>query len=205
MKLHQFERDQLVAMRTEEALFHLVGQPTSPEIRPCMSCDLPCECSGSITCGCGCSLDCEHAPAMLSSEPEEFSIEPGIVPLVYALASLGTCPPFWSCEGHLDQSGTVSRIPRVWFYVRDLSYPRLIQDYLMALAGKKKLNYSWYVCVTHSDGNNIDTAFSLEPNVTMNEDLDLNRLRSDVRIISDNFVYNIKRLADKLIKNTAKI
>jgi len=169
-----------------------------------MSCHMPCGCSGSLTCGCGCSVDCEHAPTNLSSEPNEFSIELGIYPLVYALASLGTCPPFWSCEGHLDHSGTISRIPRVWFYARDLAYPRLIQDHVAGLSTKKNLNYKWHVCITYSDGDNIDTAFSLEPNIVMNGELDLDLLRQDVSAIAENFVCNIKHLADKLIKNTAK-
>jgi hypothetical protein len=201
MRLHQIEKDQTIVFRTEEALRHLVNHPTPPEVRPCKSCNMPCSCSGSITCGCGCSEKCEHAPANLSSEPDKFTIEPGIYPLVFAIASLGTCPPFWSCEGHLDKFGTISRIPRVWFYARDLSYPRLIQDHLINLAGKKKLNYQWHVCLTYSDDDNIDTAFSLEPNVAMNADLELNLLRKDVETISENFVFAIKHLAGKLIQN----
>jgi hypothetical protein len=205
MKLHQIDKDQSVAIRSEKALRHLVDHPVPPEVRPCMSCIILCECSGSTSCGCGCSVDCEHAPANLSSEPEEFSIESGIYPLVYAIASLGTCPPFWSCEGHLDNVGVISRIPRVWFYARDLSYPRLIQDHLSNLAGGGELQYKWHVCLTFSDGDNIDTAFSLEPNVAMNEEMKLDLLRQDITVIAENFVYAIKHLADRLIANTTKV
>lgn len=201
MKLHSFPKDPDTVAKTAEALRHLRDYPDASEIRPCMSCDVPCECSGSLTCGCGCNVDCEHAPKNLSSDPETFSIEIGIYPLVYAFACLGLCPPFWSCEGHLDQSGNISRIPRVWFYARDLSYPRLIQDHVAGLAAAKKLTYQWHVCVTHSDLDNIDTAFSLEPNVVMSEALDLSLLHSDIKTIAIDFVPNIKLLADKLAEN----
>ena len=37
---------------------------------------------------------------MLSSDPERYPIEPGIVPLVFALRGLRVFEPCWSCEGH---------------------------------------------------------------------------------------------------------
>ncbi len=203
MKLHKFETDKLSKHQARNALRDLVDHPIPPAVRPCMSCDMPCPCCGSLTCGCACSVECEHAPKKLSSEPDNFPIEAGIYPLVYAFSSLGTCPPFWSCEGHLDQSENLSRLPRVWFYARDLTYPRLIQSHLTQLAVKKQLHNSWHICLTHSDADNIDTAFSLEPYGAMNEVMKLDELRQDINTIAEDFVPAIKALADQLIESTA--
>jgi hypothetical protein len=203
MKLHQFETDKINEKQARDALRHLVDHPIPPAIRPCMSCDRPCPCCGSLTCGCACTVDCEHAPQKLSSDPTNFVIEAGIYPLVFAFSCLGTCPPFWSCEGHLDQFGRLSRIPRVWFYVQDLSYPRLIQSHLTQLAAKKRLNNIWHVCLTHSDSDNIDTAFSLEPYGAINDVMKLDELRQDILAIAEDFIPAIKDLADQLIVTTS--
>ena len=61
---------------------------------------------------------------------------------------------------------TVTRIPRVWFYCRSLTYPRLMDRYFSHLKLKKRLNYTWHLCITHSDADNADTAFSIEPDLT---------------------------------------
>jgi len=178
-------------------LEYLLEQPTVEKMKPCPGCDIPCDCSGSKTCTCNCSSDCEEAPARMSSEPDRYPIETGIVPLVYKFYSLRVCTPCWSCEGH--DSG-VKKIPRVWFYSSSLAYPRLILDYINRLKHRKLLMYKWHITLTSPSGD-LESAFSLEPNLNYNSNLRLDYLHKDIRTIADRFIENICFLAKTYIEN----
>jgi hypothetical protein len=113
MKLRRLAADQDFRLQTESAAQDIVDTLEPPFVRPCDHCHMPCACSGSIECACSCAPDCLEAPANLSSDPEKFPIEAGILPLVYAFNCLGACAPVWSCEGHIGPAGKVNRLPRV--------------------------------------------------------------------------------------------
>ena len=112
----------------------LVAQPDDRAARPCPGCDLRCQQCGSTSCNCNCRPDCPDARWRLSSEPERFPIEAGVVPLVYAFSALRLMPPCWSCEGHHDKQGQLHRLPSLWFFSRKLAYPGLITALLSRLA-----------------------------------------------------------------------
>lgn len=159
MKIRRLESDCELVRRSKADLRELLSQPSEADLRVCPECTLTCPSCGSTACTCVCSMDCQHIPAQMTSD-SRFPIEPAIAPLVYALSSLRVCEPCWSCEGHADAQGKVIRIPRVWFYCRSLTYPRLMDRYFSHLKLKKRLNYPWHLCVTHSDADNADAAFS---------------------------------------------
>jgi len=131
----------------------------------------------------------------MSSDPDKYPIEAGILPLVYAFNCLGACNPFWSCEGHIGPAGLVNRLPRVWFYARSVLYPRLITEYAAKLHVQKLTCHPWHVTVTHSDPTNLDTAFSLDPNISLEAEPTLASLRADIGAIAENLVTGIKAKA----------
>jgi hypothetical protein len=193
MKLSRIVPDREFRLQTENAAQNIVDYTELSLVRPCAGCHLPCACSGSSLCRCGCAPDCPYAARQMSSDPDNFPIEAGILPLVFAFNCLGACHPFWSCEGHMGPSGKVNRLPRVWFYARSVLYPRLITEYAVKLHMKKLTNYPWYVTVTHSDAGNLDTAFSLEPNIAIEAEPSLASLHADIGAISENLVAGIKQ------------
>lgn len=174
---------------------HLLRQPTAKEARPCPGCELPCPCSASLDCTCGCTVNCPYAPRKMSSDPEEHPVEPGIAPLVLALYGLRVVEPCWSCEGHMGPGDKLLRPPSVWFYSRSTTYPMLITDYLAELAGAKDTGHRWHLCmVTFGEGNDGCPVFSIEPDRSGAEP-DLMMLRRDVRVIAEGFVDGIRALA----------
>lgn len=195
MKLGRVVPDRDFRLQTAGSAQGIIDYPEPPLIRPCAGCHLRCACSGSMQCGCGCSPDCAEAVHQLSSDPEKFPIETGILPLVYAFKCLGACDPFWSCEGHNGPSGRAMRLPAVWFYARSVLYPRLITEYAAKLHVQKQTRYPWHVTVTHSDTTNLDTAFSLEPNIRLEAEPSLAALHSDIGVIAANLVTGIKKKA----------
>ena len=181
----------------------LLRQPTSREARPCPGCDLVCPKCGSQSCNCNCSPDCEAAPGMLSSDPDEHPIEADIVPLVYALYSLRMTPPCWSCEGHYNRQGELDKLPRVWFYARSLAIPNLLAELLAEPRIAGKLSLPWHVClVSWSEG--IDVTFSVEPKVNPTDDPQLNLLRRDVRTIAESLEADMKIMSRHRISQLDK-
>ena len=195
MKLSRIAPDRNFRRQTQSAAQDIVDYLESPFIRPCDQCHMPCACSGSSTCGCGCAPDCPAAGRQMSSDLDKYPIEAGILPLVYAFNCLGACNPFWSCEGHIGPAGLVNRLPRVWFYARSVLYPRLITEYAAKLHVQKLTCHPWHVTVIHSDPTNLDTAFSLEPNISLEAEPTLASLRADIGAIAENLVTGIKAKA----------
>lgn len=147
-------------------------------------CVSACPDCGSTACQCRCSADCPVAPLLLSSDPENYPIEPAIMPLVFEMKRLGVFRPCWSCEGHQSPDGSVWKIPRVWFYSDSEVHLRLLSDGLKDLRIAKRLNCPWQVAVTFSDPENPETTFSLEPAVAPDPTYALAALRKDAMTIA---------------------
>lgn len=205
MRLSRLKTDTEFTRQSLGAAETLLTHPVPPSIRPCSYCDLKCSCSGSTTCGCDCTPNCEHAAKMLTSDAENFPIEECVVPLVYAFSCLGYCQPFWSCEGHADENGFMKKPPRLWFYSREVLYPRLISDYLSNLYLKKSIHVPWHVVLTFSDADNPDTAFSMEPVVTEEAERKLIPYQTDVRVIAADLVVGVKSRAKNYITVASKV
>ncbi len=198
MRIKRLAPDPAACRSRRQALEDLLGQPTDRQVRPCPGCRIRCPCRGSPVCTCGCSSACAHAPRQLSSEPDTFPIEPGILPLVYALSSLRVIFPCWSCEGHFHDSGAFRKLPGVWFFARCLAYPSVIAAHLSDLRIAGKLARPWHVRVVDW-GDDVESTFSIEPEASAMDDPGLDRLRRDVHVISADLQTHVKRLAAGLV------
>ena len=147
---------------------------------------------------------CLEAPRALSSEPECFPIEPGIVPLVFEMKRLGMFSPCWSCEGHSHPDGSLAKPPRVWFYSNAMVQVRLFANGLADLKFAKQLNASWNIVVTYSDPDNPDTAFSVEPILAADSKIALRELQGDVATIARSLQAMMNGEAKKLLEATAR-
>jgi hypothetical protein len=130
-----------------------------------------------------CHRYCPAAPRRLSSEGERSPVEPHIAPLVFELKKLGVFYPCWSCEGHCDETGRLWKIPRVWFYADSVVHLRALANAVNRLSNAGRLSTSWRIVLTHSDEDNPDTTFSLEPEPSADSSLDA--LQSDLRVMAD--------------------
>ncbi len=193
MRLESFPLDPRERDGRLKELAMLLDQPSSRESRPCPGCTIPCPCSRSRNCTCPCNPGCPQAPSQMSSDGERYPIEPGIVGLVFAFNGLRLCPPYWSCEGHLDQRGAIHRVPQVWFYSVSPLYARLIAETVGQLYFQRKIVDLWHVCVTYCE-EALQTGYSLEPDVKSIERVDLARLQSDATVIAGHLEPCIRRL-----------
>jgi len=149
------------------------------------SCRAVCSKCGSTVCACACHSGCEDIPQTLTTD-ENFPIESKIAPLAFEFKRLKIFEPFWSCEGHNDNSGALWKIPRVWFYCDSVLSVRLLSDVLKDLEIEKYIAVPWLVRLTFTEDDNPGTAFSLEPELTQNPDADLETLQGDILAIAEN-------------------
>ena len=75
--------------------------------RPCPGCRFTFDESKSITSTLHCSPQCEYAPRQMSSDPDKYPIESGVVSLAYAFYTMRVMMPCWSCEGHVSDDGEI--------------------------------------------------------------------------------------------------
>lgn len=170
----------------KSALIELINQPSDKEQRPCPDCHLAVGPEQSKISTEHCSFHCANAPMQMSSDPMRYPIEPGIVPLVYAFYTMRLMMPCWSCEGHLDQQGSLFKTPKLWFYSVNEFYAKLVAQCVSKLKGENKVTYHWTVTLLPFSQSLFTTTYSLEP-LDVNPDMtNLNALQNDVRIIAEN-------------------
>lgn len=170
-----------------------------------LDCTIKCPACGSMACNCMCVPSCPEAPKKLTSDPVEYPIETGIVPLVFEMKRLGIFAPCWSCEGHLGPGGDLWKLPRVWFYCESMVHIRLLADGLSDMKVTGKLTNSWRVVVTFSDPDNPETTFSLEPVVETDQASILPKLQADANEIARSLESLIMRQGKKLQIGVAKV
>lgn len=198
MRVFTLESDPELYSRHIRDLETLLDQPGYSELRPCAGCKSPCPCSASITCTCKCGPHCPEAPVQLSSDGVRYPIEGKIIGLVFGMNALRITPPFWSCEGHEFPDGSIRRIPQVWFYSRSLVYPRIFLEYLESLYAKRRIVNPWHICLSFSQ-NDLDTSFSMEPNVKNITNPNLKLMQQDAQNISDDLVHGVREIAIKYL------
>lgn len=148
---------------------------------------------------------CPEAPKALTSDPVNYPIETGIVPLVFEMKRLGIFDPCWSCEGHLGPAGNLWKLPRVWFYCESLVHVRLLVDGLKDMEVAGRLSCGWRVAVTFSGPDNPETTFSLEPIVESEDASLLPKLQADANLIASCLEELITRQGRKLQVGAAKV
>jgi hypothetical protein len=76
------------------------------------------------------------------------------------------------------------RLPRVIFYARSTVYPALVAEAVAKLLFQNRLSNPWEVAITPV-GNMLDTTYTLQPNLSQGEDVNLDRLQADARVIAE--------------------
>jgi hypothetical protein len=130
----------------------------------------------------GCNRHCPSAPQRLSSEGGLSPVEPIVAPVVFELKKLGLFHPCWSCEGHANQAGELWKSPRIWFYSDSVLHVRALDMAIDRLFDARRLSTRWRLVLTHSDPDNPDTTFSLEPELATEPSL--GALQGDLRAIA---------------------
>jgi len=102
----------------------------------------------------------------MSSEPEKYPIEGRAVPIVYAFYTTRLMVPCWSCEGHLNASGDLAKIPKVWFYTSSDLYAKLVAQYVNQLKGQHLISSDWIVRVLPFSQSLYSMTYSLEPSLS---------------------------------------
>ncbi|WP_420347418.1 hypothetical protein [Pelagibius sp.] len=182
-------RDREVIETQRSDLQGLLAQSSVSSRKPCGNCG-----SASATgSACGCGLDWSRLARQLSSDPERFPIEAGILPLVFALSEVPALSPCWSCEGHLDAEGRLHRLPSVWFTCHALAYPSLLAEALAALSAKRVLKHTWQVAAVHC-GSQFEPVFAIEPRIDAG-DVSLSGLHADILALAANLRDRMHSLA----------
>lgn len=172
------------------------------EGRPCgPGCQMECPTCGARDCRCNCTRACANIPSTLSSDPQNYPLEPAIAPLVYEINRWSFFKPCWSCQGHLHDDGSLWKLPRVWFYCKSMVHLRLLADAVKEMHLQKRLSVPWRVGVTFSDGDNPDTTFSLEPDPN-GSIVTLASLQKDAMAIAEDLEPEMREQALRLSRNT---
>jgi hypothetical protein len=149
-----------------------------------------------------CTPDCPAAAQSLSSEPESFPVETGILPLVFEMRKSELFQPCWSCEGHLRTDGSLWKLPSVWFYCESFSVLRLLDSCIKNLEINGNISVRWQITISFSDPDNPETTFAIQPALQPGQDVSLQRLQADALVIAtslnDNLVNEAKFLLSHL-------
>lgn len=145
-----------------------------------------------------CDRFCVNASRRLSSEGDSYPLEAGITPLVFELKKLGVFGPCWSCEGHMNPKGEMWKIPRVWFYSDSLVHVRALAATVGRLYDTGTLSVPWQIVLGHSDPDNPETTFSLEPSQEHGVPI-LEKLHSDILVIAGDLETGFSQACNKLI------
>ncbi len=198
MKINKPRQDQGDLTRVIDTLGELLRMSAEAPFRPCAECQRPCDCSGSPTCACSCTLHCQSAAASMSSEPDAHPVEPRVLPLVMEMNKTGFIQTCWSCEGHTDTTGRINKIPRIWFYTRSHVYVRILANVLSRAKISHKLTYDWNVkLINLEDG--VGNSYSLEPDLTYVDKPVLLKLQEDLFRLSDHLNSELYQEARSLL------
>ncbi len=196
MRINRFQDENHQHLTDRQQAFALLlDQPSDQEKRPCSTCDVPCPCSRSATCSCACSAACPLVPQALSSDPDRYPIEAGIVPLIYQLNVLRVVQPCWSCEGHEDDQHSLLKLPQVWFYSPSVVFPQLLAEAVHTQKFHKIIAHDWDVSVCVQDYGEFSTTFVLKPHIDLGIHHILQGLRQDVKHLSLTLRDTVRRRA----------
>lgn len=135
---------------------------------------------------------------MLSTDGERYPIEPGVLPLVKALACMRVIQPCWSCEGHPQQVGPHS-LPEVWFYAGSARYVELLQSYVSELLLSRQIASAWQVTVCPYQQGDVGTMFVLRPEGTAHASLAT--LHADAATIGDKLQQHLRESARERLQS----
>lgn len=171
------------------SLKNLLSQPSDQMERPCPGCRFATPDGRTDSESTKfCSYSCPAAPTEMSGDPARYPIELGVVPAVYAFYTLRKLMPCWSCEGHLDGNGKLSKLPKVWFYSTSSFYAKLVSQAICQMEAEKHLINGWGIRILPFSQSMYTITYSLEPLTLAKQrsDLDsLTSLQADLKAIAD--------------------
>jgi hypothetical protein len=132
----------------------------------------------------------------LSSDPEKYPLEPGVVALVFEMTRLREISPCWSCEGHMNPQGKLWKVPQVWFYASSPVYVSLLSQYVWQLHSQGELVYPWQVTLL-AYGEIGSITYSLQPDLNCIELPSLHAMQRDMKRIARDLVGQLMLLALK--------
>jgi len=177
--------------RTCSELALLLSQPGAHLVPPCQHCCRHIAVS--------CNARCIAAPRALSSDPDNYPLEPKVVPLVYELRKTRVMQPCWSCEGHFDSDGNLWKYPQVSFYAAASVYAMLLVNHFTLLKYKKLLNYDWQVVVSSFGQACSSTTYTIEPRLFPTSDQHLGAMQADLLCIAENLDEHLKVAAKEML------
>ena len=191
-------------LKTKIELIDLLNQPSDKDERPCPGCRLVFP-GVNITSTTQCSINCPEAAFQMSSDPDLYPIEKHVVPIVYSLYTLRLLMPCWSCEGHLDASHNISKLPKIWFYSVSPFYAKLVSQVLTDLRQKRRIKNDWIVIILPFSQSMFTLTYSIEPKSDQySSDLELTSLQNDMSIIGENLRCEVLKLASKYVDKVNK-
>ena len=145
-------------------------------------------------------MNCPAAPLQMSSDPELYPIEQYVVPVIYAIYTLRLLMPCWSCEGHLDASQNVTKLPKVWFYSVSPFYAKLVSQVLADLRQKRATENDWVVRILPFSQSMFTLTYCIEPNKDQYFGYyELTSLQHDMLIIGENLRGDMLKLARQYV------
>jgi len=202
IKDYQFRKEELNTIKIE--LLDLLKQPSDKEQRPCPGCRLTFSGNSSTTSTEQCSMKCPSAPQQMSSDPERYPIEKYVTPVVYAIYTLRLMMPCWSCEGHLDKSQNIIKMPKIWFYSVSPFYVKLVAQVLSDLRQKRQLKNDWQVVILPFSQSMFTLTYCIEPKGQYFGYSELNLLQSDVAVIGGKLRCEVLQLAQQYVNKANK-
>ena len=203
IKDHHFNIEDTSKVKIE--LLDLLRQPSDKDERPCPGCRLTFPGVDSTTSTANCSMNCPAAPLQMSSDPDRFPIEKHVVPVVYSIYSLKLMMPCWSCEGHLDKSQNITKMPKIWFYSVSPFYAKLVSQVLSDLRQKRDLENDWIVRILPFSQSMFTLTYCIEPVKDLFTDYyELTSLQNDMLTIGEKLRSEVLRLADKYVVKANK-
>lgn len=107
-----------------------------------------------------------------------------------------------SCDGEENLMGSLWVTPRVWFYSDSDVHIRALAKIIDRLVSKCQVSTQWRITVTYSDGDNPETIFCLEPQLSETEGI-LKPLRYDMAVIAKQIGFEYEAVSGGLNTGTA--
>lgn len=97
------------------------------------------------------------------------------------------------------EKNEIWKIPNVSFYSESEIYPKLLLPHISNLRLNKVLCYQWNI-VLADFAQTFGTTYSIQPNLTLEENIHLGNLQKDIRTITDNILDKLKFIARQLLQ-----
>ena len=192
MKIDQPDEGFVDITQVKLELQNFINQQEPWQVPPCPNCTVHTQKN--------CTPDCEDAAKALSIDPVLYPIEKHVVALVYEINATRLFKSCWSCEGHMNNSNTLWKVPQVCFYSQAAIYPKLVSSYLGRLFIRKQLTYQWNLFLSEIS-QSIYPTYCIRPDLNTEYEPKLDALQKDLQAIASNLHSHLKNEAKELLQS----